>query len=158
MVVAGGQAVQGSRQRMTATEIMSVIETIVEHFFECIDCKEHFLQAYRSCRYDRCISQLAPPSTNYEALQLWLWRFHNAVNIRIREEYSDAEVMLWPQPQDHHCPSCWLSLEPQPATFSFFRSSASSSSQQRNRYVVDHEAVNYNASEVTRFLRRCYWL
>jgi hypothetical protein len=41
--------------------------------------RTHFLQMYDSCKYDRCSVR----SDDYAALQLWLWRVHNDVTLRI---------------------------------------------------------------------------
>lgn len=138
---------------------MSTIEIIVENFFECISCRQHFLKAYRDCLYDRCDDKLTKQTNNYEALQLWLWRFHNAVNIRVRQENyekgipkkaENIEDALWPQ--HYQCMNCWLDLSKQPSTIFSFQSQ-----HLRRSHVINREAAYYNASEVANFLRTSYW-
>ncbi len=45
---------KGGNIQLTPAEGMSRIRSIVDHFFSCQHCREHFLEGYDSCQFGRC--------------------------------------------------------------------------------------------------------
>ena len=88
------------RYMMYVSQVMRRIRMFVATFFSCAECRRHFLQGYDSCFFSRCDIEGAQrmhqqveqnqtakqPLEEYRTLQLWLWRFHNAVNVRTKLE------------------------------------------------------------------------
>ena len=79
------------------------IGTYVEYFFACGQCQEHFAHHIRQAR------QLAMAGGNRDAV-LWLWRVHNAVNVRVHadqkghHDFASIEAVMWPRRED--CAAC----------------------------------------------------
>jgi thiol-disulfide isomerase/thioredoxin len=111
-----------SNYQLVPTQVADAIRDYVEHFFQCEECRMHFMHAYDSCAHDRCnrlISYAGKGSDveQWRELPLWLYETHNGVNARLRkerierhDEEPDATMsleVLWP-PRDS-CQSCWLS-------------------------------------------------
>lgn len=61
---------------------MKVIEGYIEHFFQCADCAEHFLQELHREDAGRVRSK--------RDAVLWLWRTHNRVNERLVREDKEG--------------------------------------------------------------------
>ena len=59
---------------------MRAIRAWVSEFFACSECRNHFLRMYDSCAVGRCRARSSADTA------LWLWRAHNAVNIRLAAE------------------------------------------------------------------------
>ena len=78
--------------RLATRDAMAAIRAVVAHFFGCETCKDHFLEMYDTCAHGRC-DAAADAS-------LWLWRAHNAVNVRVKGG-ADFE---WPSPES--CAQC----------------------------------------------------
>lgn len=61
----------------------------------CQVCKDHFLEMYNSCENERCeIPKTKSGDERYKnqgemLLALWVWRAHNAVNVRLAEEAAE---------------------------------------------------------------------
>lgn len=105
---------------LTTLGVADAIRSFIEHFFQCDDCRAHFLSEYDSCGYDRC-NRLSSDKTGstlkeWKELPLWFYETHNGVNARLRQERVDnkehedttAEWQVqWPAVYD--CPNCWLS-------------------------------------------------
>ncbi|CAJ1968756.1 unnamed protein product [Cylindrotheca closterium] len=117
-------------QQLTTMHVADSIRGFVQHFFQCEECRMHFLHEYDSCSYDRC-NRLTDTKmeliigadsadlllSKWQELPLWLYETHNGVNARLRKERLTAEQpeqvedttpqeVLWP-PQEW-CSSCWL--------------------------------------------------
>ena len=70
---------------------MRAIRAWVSEFFACSECRNHFLRMYDSCAMGRCRAHSSTDTA------LWLWRAHNAVNIRLAAErrntpHAEAQV------------------------------------------------------------------
>ena len=78
--------------RLATRDAIAAIRAVVAHFFGCETCKDHFLEMYDTCAHGRC-DAAADAS-------LWLWRAHNAVNVRVKGG-ADFE---WPSPES--CAQC----------------------------------------------------
>ena len=94
------------------------IEGYVEHFFGCNACATHFLRMARDGIGGRA-AERAPDGVNRGAAasaaeaSIWLWRAHNAVNLRLNTSGPAAAVLKlglpkiqWPPVSA--CPSCRL--------------------------------------------------
>ncbi|KAL3930910.1 MAG: hypothetical protein SGBAC_011557 [Bacillariaceae sp.] len=105
-------------QQLTPRHVADRIRGFVEHFFQCEECRMHFLHEYDSCSYDQCNrltnTKVDDPS-KWRELPLWLYETHNGVNARLRKErlIADEEVedttpqeVLWPPKE--WCSTCWL--------------------------------------------------
>ncbi len=106
--------------RLSPLGVAEALRNFIEHFFQCDDCRAHFLSEYDNCDRDRCnrlVSDKATSTfTQWKELPLWLYETHNGVNIRLRRERlenKEAEdttsewQVQWPPVQE--CPKCWLS-------------------------------------------------
>ncbi|KAL5553372.1 hypothetical protein UlMin_040773 [Ulmus minor] len=77
----------------------------VHNFFGCEECRQHF--------YDTC-SSVSSPFSKARKLALWLWRTHNAVNVRLMKDEASLNTgdpkfpkMIWPPLK--LCPTCYRS-------------------------------------------------
>eukprot|EP01056_Protomagalhaensia_sp_Gyna25_P005314 Protomagalhaensia_sp_Gyna_25__5313@NODE_666_length_2877_cov_230_166667_g520_i0_p1_GENE_NODE_666_length_2877_cov_230_166667_g520_i0NODE_666_length_2877_cov_230_166667_g520_i0_p1_ORF_typecomplete_len473_score76_92Evr1_Alr/PF04777_13/5_2e03Evr1_Alr/PF04777_13/1_9e11_NODE_666_length_2877_cov_230_166667_g520_i012082626 len=81
--------------------IVEAFHDVVFHFFDCQTCRGHFHDAFTGCAADRCEWVSNEPKslerllhskggevTEEVGLVLWLWRFHNIVNLRTATEAS----------------------------------------------------------------------
>ena len=109
-------------------EALLAIEGYVEHFFGCAACVDHFLgMARKGVRAAEGEASLppAPDGRNGPAARtlgeatLWLWRAHNAVNLRLNGTGEAAALRLglakvqWPD--QRACPGCRRSTPPNTA-------------------------------------------
>jgi thiol-disulfide isomerase/thioredoxin len=107
-------------QRMSTMEVGDAIRNFIEHFFQCNECRAHFLKEYDSCGHDRCnrliSDRLESRLQDWKDLVLWFYETHNGVNVRLRgeriannevEDTTDDWQVQWPAVDE--CPSCWLS-------------------------------------------------
>jgi len=85
----------------TALEDTRIIRTAIAHFFDCQECRDHFLQ----------IPLPDAASWTRKDAQLWWWNAHNVVNRRvgkIEEQTGDGDPgypkAQWPTPEE--CPTC----------------------------------------------------
>lgn len=97
-------SVKSGEGEVSPAMTMEVIHHFVEYLFGCETCRNHFLASYDSCAFGRC--EIGESMDN-RALVLWLWRLHNAVNIRTALETTSARPLdltdvLWPV-----CEECW---------------------------------------------------
>ncbi|OLP98205.1 Sulfhydryl oxidase 1 [Symbiodinium microadriaticum] len=81
-------------------ELLTRIRGFVANFFGCQQCREHFLEAFDACKFDRC--RLKADDTAGAAL--WLWKMHNDVTLRVAAENGRAMPTLWPAVED--CRAC----------------------------------------------------
>jgi hypothetical protein len=108
------------RQRLSPLEVGDALRNFIEHFFQCDECRAHFLSEYDDCHHDRCnrLTSDKDHSTfkEWKELPLWLYETHNGVNVRLRQERlankeaedtTDDWQVQWPPVQE--CPKCWLS-------------------------------------------------
>lgn len=72
----------------TVTVIKSLFRDMVANFFPCEMCRDNFLKDYDSCSYDHC--ELS--GYDFAGLQLWFWKLHNSVTIRIFHEQMDLSL------------------------------------------------------------------
>jgi len=103
-------------------KVGQILRDYIEHFFGCEVCRLNFLHDYDSCGFNRCERLITTDSIgspkDWKELPLWLFEFHNGVNLRLlneraerdnnktpttqQQELNDVE---WPARKD--CPSCW---------------------------------------------------
>jgi hypothetical protein len=107
-------------QMVVPHQAAETIRNFVAEFFQCEECKVHFLNEYDSCGHDRC-NRLPHDNTDKDKsdwiqFPLWFYETHNGVNARLREErmerHEESPVttpqdVLWPPMEA--CPKCWLS-------------------------------------------------
>ena len=110
-------------QKLIPATMADILRNYVEHFFQCEECRLHFLSEFDACMYDRCnrLSTTVNGGTLKEFIQypLWLYETHNAVNTRLRKERIEQSIeredfttqmdVMWPPYKT--CPSCWMSNE-----------------------------------------------
>jgi Erv1 / Alr family len=73
-----------------------ILSEYMTHFFPCKECSRHFLSQYADCNVNRrCdrLSEVASQSTDedWKELALWMWEFHNDVNVRLLHEKAHKE-------------------------------------------------------------------
>jgi len=94
------------------------LRNFIEEFFGCEVCKVHFLESYDSCAYAGCHRLLddVGEMKNWIQLPMWLFEFHNGVNIRLMKEKAEREGRIPTLPDDEiavqwpsrkACPMCW---------------------------------------------------
>jgi len=78
-----------------------VVRSMIQHFFDCEECRDHFLQ----------IPVTESDIATKRDAQLWWWNAHNVVNRRVgklEEQYQDGDPeypkMQWPSSKE--CPHC----------------------------------------------------
>ena len=86
--------------RHSAAHALRTIRLWVRGFFGCAECAKHF-----SAYYDANDGGL---QEGHIETSLWLWRAHNAVNLRLRAEDEDAAPYkkLWPS--NESCKECYV--------------------------------------------------
>ncbi len=94
-----------------------VLRNFIENFFGCEVCRIHFLQAYDGCEYNGCerLVDYAGTLEEWTEFPIWLYEFHNGVNVRLMKERAEREgrtptpqeeiAVQWPSRKD--CPTCW---------------------------------------------------
>lgn len=69
-------------------DYLLTIRNLVYYFFDCMSCRNHFVQAYDNCEADGCrwtvsgIHEESFEGSSAVGLVLHLWRFHNIVTMR----------------------------------------------------------------------------
>jgi hypothetical protein len=93
------------------------LRNFIEHFFGCEVCRTHFMQAFDSCAYYGCqrLVEYVGEMDDWIQLPMWLFEFHNGVNVRLMKEKAEREgrvptpmdeiAVQWPSRKD--CPMCW---------------------------------------------------
>jgi len=97
------------------------LRSFVEEFFGCEVCQDHFIEAFDSCAHDRCTrltdDVITASDADFKELSLYLWEFHNSVNVRLLNEKAEhygrplpskekEEEVRWPSRDE--CSTCWL--------------------------------------------------
>ncbi|CAK9095531.1 unnamed protein product [Durusdinium trenchii] len=82
-------------------ELLVRVRGFVDHFFGCSYCREHFLEAFDSCKLDRCVVE----PEDISGAVLWLWKMHNDVTLRVAKEDGRKIPDPWPPSED--CLECW---------------------------------------------------
>lgn len=107
----------GDHLIMPVDDVAVTLRNYIEHFFGCEVCRENFLHGFDTCARDRCsrLHHSATTQQEWVQLPLWLYEFHNGVNLRLMRERAskegwtptrDDEIKAeWP-PRDE-CPKCW---------------------------------------------------
>lgn len=64
--------------RVRTLEVADSIRNLIEHFFQCDECRLHFLQEYDACGHDRCNRLTMDVQTieRDKELVLWLYETH----------------------------------------------------------------------------------
>ena len=106
----------GPSPRASPHRVMKTIRTFVDDFFKCEECRRHFLEHYEKSDFGRELitERDDENNNNHKNVQLWLWRFHNAVTTRtfferwgqdVFEKHDNYQIDLtWPSSFD--CALC----------------------------------------------------
>lgn len=98
-------------------ETADVIREFIANFFRCRECAAHFIASYDDCSFERCDRLTddagAASDADWKNMATWLWKFHNAVSVRVMYKrgsrnprlVKDEISVIWPSLQD--CPSCY---------------------------------------------------
>ena len=134
----------------TPMAVADTIRAFVDYFFQCQECREHFLHDYESCGQDRC-SRLVTSSTRQSnewiQLPLWLYETHNAVNVRLQRERKErgevdgttrSDDVLWPPKSK--CPRCWSST-----------TTTTTPNKDQQKFPLSKDDIMY------KYLRLTYW-
>lgn len=78
-----------------------MMRCFVGRFFGCATCVEHFTSLYDACIFDHCKLK----EDDGRGVVSWIWRFHNAVTVRVAGEAGTEPPPPWPLPTD--CIMCW---------------------------------------------------
>jgi hypothetical protein len=107
-----------SKSFYTTIEAAESLRSFIEHFFGCEVCRINFMHEYDSCSFNRCerLSTKIGRFDDWKELPLWLFEFHNGVNVRLMKERAEEQFRVsttlqesraveWPSRK--YCPSCW---------------------------------------------------
>ncbi|CAE7564024.1 QSOX1 [Symbiodinium natans] len=90
---------------VSAQETVESITAFITAFFRCEHCRKHALEQLGAKAY----GQEEMIQKGADGLPIYLWRFHNAVSVRIAAEGSCPGDRRWPPPD--LCPACWSKSE-----------------------------------------------
>ena len=85
--------------RRAAPHVLDAIRAFVVNFFGCADCAAHF-----GAMWDELDGAAA---SNQIDANVWLWRAHNAVSLRLKDEDPDAAPYKAAWPDAAQCASCF---------------------------------------------------
>ncbi|CAE7392001.1 QSOX1 [Symbiodinium pilosum] len=81
---------RGIQPEIAGQELLTRIRGFVSHFFGCQQCREHFLEAFDSCKFDHCHLR----ADDDAGAALWLWKMHNDVTLRVAAENNRNSAKL----------------------------------------------------------------
>jgi len=102
--------------------VAKIIRDYIEHFFQCDDCRRHFLTMFDNCGHNHCERLkekaklgLKEAQWEWEQPSLFYYEVHNAVNLRLMREKAAREgweptrgdVIASQWPPVHDCRPCW---------------------------------------------------
>eukprot|EP00546_Thalassionema_frauenfeldii_P022011 CAMPEP_0178897936 /NCGR_PEP_ID=MMETSP0786-20121207/2041_1 /TAXON_ID=186022 /ORGANISM="Thalassionema frauenfeldii, Strain CCMP 1798" /LENGTH=324 /DNA_ID=CAMNT_0020568577 /DNA_START=509 /DNA_END=1484 /DNA_ORIENTATION=+ len=81
---------------LSCKKASDTLRDVIEFFFQCEVCSDHFLFEYDSCAYDRCgrfqfETVRGSRTDEWKEYPLWLYETHNGVNARLRTERIKAK-------------------------------------------------------------------
>ena len=98
-------------------DVALTLRNFIDHFFGCEVCKLHFIGSFDSCAFSGCrrLVHHVGEMRDWIQLPMWLFEFHNGVNVRLMKEKAEREgrvptpadeiAVQWPPRKD--CPMCW---------------------------------------------------
>ena len=87
---------------LTSMEVLLAIRGFIKHFFGCQECRQHFLKMSSN------LTQLAEELGSSDDGLMWLWRAHNKVNNRLKEDVTEDPRHPKVQfPSRVACPACY---------------------------------------------------
>jgi len=109
-------ATVGMTDENAGTEMGNLI-AFVSEFFECRDCRDHFVTMSNTVKVTDAATTGGPPTIfrTRKAAVLWLWRAHNAVSARILDQEASEGANPFKSDQLHmkrlfptveQCPKC----------------------------------------------------
>jgi len=117
-----------------------VIRTMISNFFDCEECRKHFLK----------IEFKDDDASDQRSAQLWWWKAHNLVNARVgqlEKQYQDGDPafpkLTWPSAE--LCPAC--------------RQKATNFIRGKKQDIIDVQVSSpdrWNKKEVVSFLNHFY--
>ena len=121
-LIASGSVAPGTRT-FSPSEAADTVREYMAYFFPCTECSNHFVGQFDQCELNRRCDRLTTKQSmssdaDWKELAMWLWEFHNDVNIRLLNEKHktkrwrrrkalpeiDQVKAIWPAIPD--CPSC----------------------------------------------------
>jgi hypothetical protein len=129
-----------------------VIRNYIHHFFGCEVCRHNFIEAFDACKYDHCTKLNNEHTAVIEWIEfpLWLWKTHNAVNVRLLHERNRRKHLPSPTLQEEQavqypsrliCPRCW---QPPPTT-------------EKDTDTTANSADDFDKEKIFMYLRIDYW-
>jgi hypothetical protein len=91
----------GSNAPDSRVAVQGIIQ-FIRHFFQCEECREHFMREYGTDVY---IEKNSAMSSKRSASE-WLWKAHNGVNERLRAREAKESPWMLPYPSCKICPEC----------------------------------------------------
>jgi len=107
----------GDHMIIPVDDVSVTLRNYIENFFACEVCRMNFLHGFDTCARDRCtrLHHEATSQKEWVQLPLWLFEFHNGVNVRLMRERAERENWTptredeikaeWPSREE--CPKCW---------------------------------------------------
>mmetsp|Transcript_267 Transcript_267/g.548 ORF Transcript_267/g.548 Transcript_267/m.548 type:complete len:566 (-) Transcript_267:12-1709(-) len=118
-VIERHRAVLGAQDQVSTKFVAQTMRNYIDHFFDCDQCREYFVEMFDTCGFDHCRRfkqpQKLPPPESWREFTLWLWEVHNDVNARLFEAELKREggagtskhklnLASWPRAEE--CPTC----------------------------------------------------
>jgi hypothetical protein len=82
-------------------EAADTIKDYIAMFYQCEECKKHFVEHYNNCDNNRRCDRLTDEGTtasiaDWKELALWMWEVHNEVSVRIISEKRALQLKKFP--------------------------------------------------------------
>jgi hypothetical protein len=86
-----------TQKTFSPIEAADTIKDYIAMFFNCEECKRHFVEHYNNCannrRCDRLTDDVETATTgDWKELALWMWEVHNEVSVRIVSEKRKKQL------------------------------------------------------------------
>lgn len=128
-----------------AGQDLRILRSAVERFFDCEECRKHFLR----------IPLVEADVRDRRSAQLWWWKAHNVVNARVKgleDQYEDWDPnfpkVQWPAAEE--CTDCW-GESPAGRRASFLHQGARSAAPD-----TEVLSLGFHSDRVVRFLDSFY--
>ena len=132
----------------STTTVLGIVD-FIQHFFQCQECRQHFMQLYGTTAF---LNTYNAQESSHGATE-WLWRAHNGVNARLRTVEPEHSQWMLPFPSCQQCPHCC-------AGEGGTRSSRRSRSRSNSNIVVVASSVSssmqWNANVAVQYVKEFY--
>ena len=98
-LASSGQRLIVGREEISAYRLLLIARDFIGEFFSCVECRNHFLEMARDLDETKMTARDAV---------LWLWRAHNRVNDRLKNDPLLPKIQF---PSTEDCSQCCLAFD-----------------------------------------------